>query len=723
MRFFKLNYLVISILISKTLWAQTNIDSLKNTLLKTSSDTTYVETLNKLTKVYRLSNPIIALDYAIKAEKIAENCNYKKGQALAYYNIAMLHADKGNNELAVENYKRSIKIYQQKNNNLGLSNAYENLGIIFFNQKQFEKALEYHYQSLKIKKTLNDSVRIANSYNNIGLVFYKQEKYDKALIQFYNSLRLKESLNDKYGMACSYKNIGEIYYEIASYEQAQVNLERSLKLFEETNNPSGISGSLLYLVEIYFIQNMIIKAQDAVSRCLKLNLNQGNIKGIAESYLKNGKINTSMGKPNEAYKNYQNSLKYYQKIGYNKGVIDSRYALADYYFDLNDFENAKTQLKKALEISEDSTNFIIEKYQIIKMLASIYLRQENYYHASEILQQVNILADSISKINSTKNISKIQRKFEFDKHMQEKETDAVRINADRKIHIHKINMVRNIVVIILLFFTITILILSKKSSEIKNKNKELLKQKNKIDKQIIELKTVKNELEKTTQTKEKFLSIIGHDLRNPFNAINSIVSVLTENTETLDHASLLKYLYIIKDAGANASSLLDNLLDWAKAESKNFTAKNEVVLINYILRGNILLIKEMARQKEIEIIEELQANPSVSIDKNMINTVIRNLLSNALKFTNPGGKIWVKTLVKGNEVKIIVQDTGIGISENQLSNLFEPSIIKQGLDGLASSGLGLILCKEFLAQNRQELRVDSKVNFGTTFWFYLPLIK
>jgi signal transduction histidine kinase len=197
--------------------------------------------------------------------------------------------------------------------------------------------------------------------------------------------------------------------------------------------------------------------------------------------------------------------------------------------------------------------------------------------------------------------------------------------------------------------------------------------------------------------------------------------MVVDHPKEMDDKILKKYLFLIKDAGANAMSLLENLLEWAKTQSGEIVAQKENISINYILRGNVLLIKEMARQKNIELIEKLEGNPSVYIDNNMINTVIRNLLSNALKFTTNGGKIWVKTIINNDEVKIIVQDSGVGISDELLSNLFEPGVVKRGLDGMASSGLGLILCKEFLLQHRQELRVDSKLNFGTTFWFYLPL--
>lgn len=702
------------------LQAQNNADSLITLLSQTQNDTLYVDILNQLSKTYRWNNPILALDYAVKAEKIAQNCNFHEGLTLAYHNIGALYADKGNNELALEYYNKCFKLYQLFDNQIGLANTYGNMGLIYRRQKNYDKALEYHNKSLEIKKELHDSIGIAYSYGNIGLVYTEQRKYDKALIHFYNSLRLKETLKDKYGMANSYGNIGIIYFEIESFDQAQVNLERSLMFFEETKNKTGISESLLYLGEIYQHQKKYDKAIDALNRSLELNKERENIEGIADAYLKIGKINIAIEKPYQAYENYINALEYYEKKQNQKGMVHSRLELAKYYIGFDDLENAKAQLKRALKIVEKQ-GYTKEDYEISKLLADIYLTQENYYKAATILKRANMLSDSLCVSNLDKEITQVQMQFEFDKRMQQKELDAVLLNNKHQLRLQKTKLFRNIFISVLLVITIIAFFINKRSIETKNKNKILETQKKQIDIQIAELKEQKSALEQANNTKNKFLSIIGHDLRNPFNAINSFVSLVAEHPKKMDDETLMKYLFLIKDAGANAMSLLENLLEWAKTQSGEIVAHKETVSINYILRGNVLLIKEMARQKNIELIENLEGNPSVHIDKNMINTVIRNLLSNALKFTNNGGNIWVKTIINNDEVKIVVQDSGVGISDDLLINLFEPGVIKRGLDGMASSGLGLILCKEFLLQHRQELRVDSKLNFGTTFWFYLPL--
>ena len=133
---------------------QSEADSLKNILSQTQDDTLYVEILNKLSKIYRWKNSILALDYAVKAEKIAKSCNYHKGLALAYHNIGALYADKGNNDLALDNYNRCFKLYQLYDNKMGLANVFGNMGLIYRRQKKYDQSLEFHNKSLKIKKEL-----------------------------------------------------------------------------------------------------------------------------------------------------------------------------------------------------------------------------------------------------------------------------------------------------------------------------------------------------------------------------------------------------------------------------------------------------------------------------------------------------------------------------------------------------------------------------------------
>ncbi|MBI9067149.1 MAG: tetratricopeptide repeat-containing sensor histidine kinase [Salinivirgaceae bacterium] len=699
---------------------QAKIDSLNALLTISQNDSNYVDILNELSKTCRWNDPIMAIDYAVKAEKIAESNNYLKGLALSYHNMGAIYADKRNNELAIEYYGRSLRIQQTLNNSKGMADLYGNMGLIFRRERNFEKALEYHNKSLEIKRKLKDTTGISYSYGNIGLVYSDQGKYDKALIHFYNSLRLKETLKDKYGMANSYGNIGVVYLKIGSIDQAQVNLERGLMYFEETKNNTGIAESLIYLGDIYWQQKNPAKAIKALKRSMDIYKENGNMKGMADANLKIGEIQFAIGREYNASQRFLVALDYYEKLNETSGIISSKYLLANYNYNIDSLDLAKYQLKKALDLAEKN-HFDKERYNILKLLAEVYIKQENYYRASIVLTETNKLGDSISRLKLDKEVLQIQMQHDFDRQLQLKDFEEKRRIQEQQLRVKRITQVGNTFLLGLILASIMAVIIYRKSRIIKKKNAVLEEQQNKISEQLETLKKQKADLQSANETKDRFLAIIGHDLRNPFNAINSFISMVTEPSYSFDSQMIKKYLMLIKEAGANAQSLLENLFEWALNQSGELEIKKEKVSLNFLLKGNILLVKEMAAQKNITIIEQLFDDPAVVVDKNMINTVIRNLVSNAVKFTPDNGKIIVSTIVNDGDIKITVRDTGCGISNEQLASLVESGVIKKGKDGMASSGLGLILCKDFLANHHQDLHVESTPNIGTSFWFYLPL--
>ena len=698
------------------------LDSLKNLLNITTNDSIYVDILNKLSKVYRWNEPIVAMDYAVKAEKLSQPIQYREGIALAYHNIGAIYADKNNNELALEYYQKSLKLNETLNNRKGMADVLGNLGLIYRRQRNYERSLEFQNRSLKFYRELNDSIGISNCYGNIGLIFSDQGKYDKALIQYYNGLRMKESLRDKTGMANAYGNIGYIYLKINSLDQAKVNLERSLGLFEEIDNKTGIAEASLYLGDIYQSHKETDKAIKSFRKCFQIYRDKGNPKGMADASIKLGTIFYSIKKDSLALFEFQRSLDLYQKANDPEGITNAKISLSRYLIDQEIFDQAGQKLNEALWVAQKE-HFFQQEYEILGLLAIVHMSWNDYQAAALYLSKSKALADTIYNRKLDKEVTQLQMQYDFDKKMTEKEFDEKAKKIQHDLQIKRVNHIRNISLAALLGITILSIFLFRKSKIIKEKNKILQQQQVQIIEQMEELQEQKKQLEKANQTKDKFLSIIGHDLRNPFNAISTFVSLVTEHPEMMQPEVIQRYLLLIKDAGANAQSLLENLLEWAMRQSDELKINPEKVALNYILRGNALLIREMAFQKNISVYEELDKNPQVLIDKNMINTVIRNLLSNALKFTPTGGSITIKSEIVNQQVIISVIDTGIGITPDQQAILFEPGISKKGQGGSGSSGLGLILCKDFLSLHGKELRVESKVNIGTKFWFYLDLVK
>lgn len=234
----------------------------------------------------------------------------------------------------------------------------------------------------------------------------------------------------------------------------------------------------------------------------------------------------------------------------------------------------------------------------------------------------------------------------------------------------------------------------------------------------------KNEqLVKINAEKDKFFSILAHDLRGPFNGFLGLTQLMSEQLNELTMDEVQKMASSMKNSAANLFRLLENLLHWARFEQGLMSFEPKVVDLLSVVNESMGMTMELARKKEIEIECFVPDSIKVIADLNMLQTIIRNLISNAVKFTRRGGLITIAARNAGKQsVEITIQDTGIGMSESMLENLFlvDVKTNRKGTEGELSTGLGLILCKEFVEKHGGEIRVQSKEGAGSVFYVTFP---
>jgi len=233
-------------------------------------------------------------------------------------------------------------------------------------------------------------------------------------------------------------------------------------------------------------------------------------------------------------------------------------------------------------------------------------------------------------------------------------------------------------------------------------------------------------LKELNATKDRFFSIIAHDLRSPFQGFLGLTQILEEELSTLTMTEIKEIAASLSASANNHFRLLDNLLQWSQIQKGSVPFSPEVINLNALVNESITPLIESAKTKGIEITRAISDSIEVLADKNMLQTVIRNLLSNALKFTHTGGKVTLLTKINEDKfVEISVQDTGIGMSREMVDNLFrlDISTSRRGTNDEPSTGLGLLLCHEFIEKHGGKLRVESEVGKGSTFRFTLSLIK
>ena len=236
------------------------------------------------------------------------------------------------------------------------------------------------------------------------------------------------------------------------------------------------------------------------------------------------------------------------------------------------------------------------------------------------------------------------------------------------------------------------------------------------------LKVSESRLRELNATKDKFFSIIAHDLRNPFNAIIGFSNILVEQMNAKEYEGVEEYAGIIQNSSQRAMDLLMNLLEWSRAQTGKIEFSPETIEIVSLIDKVAELLNDTAQQKSITISRKNSFNLPVFADKAMISTILRNLISNAIKFTNPGGSIVISAEQKQNELMITVSDNGTGIKKESINKLFriEESTSTIGTQNEKGTGLGLLLCKEFILKHNGRIWVESEWGKGSEFHFTLP---
>ena len=245
---------------------------------------------------------------------------------------------------------------------------------------------------------------------------------------------------------------------------------------------------------------------------------------------------------------------------------------------------------------------------------------------------------------------------------------------------------------------------------------ELTRQKVMIEKQ-------RKELESLNATKDKFFSIIAHDLKNPFASLIGASDFLVNSYDELSSTQLDNFLGIINRSARQGYRLLENLLEWSRMQTGTISWKPKQVDLWNLVTEVVNLLTGSAESKDICLEADVDENLKAFVDENMIQTVVRNLVSNAIKFTPRGGEILVTSHKTDGYIEISVSDSGIGIGEDKIDKLFriDEQVTQNGTENETGTGLGLILCKEFVEKHGGTIRVESQLGKGSKFIFTIPV--
>jgi len=384
-------------------------------------------------------------------------------------------------------------------------------------------------------------------------------------------------------------------------------------------------------------------------------------------------------------------------------------------------------LKKVVIFSE--TNQDILK-RLALSLDDVYVEEgQEVFHKGDRLNAMYIIVNGSVKVHDDNHIFTefAENDFFGEYSLIDSSVRSATVTAKQKTHLLRLNQ-KEFLAIMEQDIEVSKAILKALIKRLRNNNilEERLTQNSiKIQKQRDELDEQKRKLEELNATKDKFFTIIAHDLKNPFNTVIGLTELLKERFDTYETSKVKEFIDQIFIFSNNIYHLLEDLLEWAKVQTGKLKVNREKTDIFELVNETYNLYREKARNKNIKLISTVDIGTYAFIDKYMVNTVIRNLVSNAIKFTYNGGEVCINTYTKGDFIHVSVKDNGVGIAKNDLENVFSigSNYSTPGTDQESGTGLGLIICKEFIEKNGGVIQVQSEINKGAEFVFSLPVFK
>lgn len=737
------------------------VDSLMNVYRTAKQDSTKILALVDIAFLYHRSKPDTCIAISKQIIEKSEKINYQKGKSRGLNSMAAAYRVKSNYQQALENQFKSLKIAEEINDKQGMSNSFAGLGMIYRLQGNYPLALENQFKSLKIAEEANRKVEMANGYNNIGNIYNVQGNSDLALEYYQKSLKIREQIGDKIGIATSLGSISIIYRNAGKYELALETYQKSLKIFEELKDKQGIAIVLEHLGNIYDKQGNYPLALDYLFKSLKvceeigdkegLTYCFGNIAGIYQKTKEYDKSIEYASKGLEIAKEVKAlpQIKHLSKILYEtyklKGNFSEALEQHEIYKKMNDsmfnVEKSKAiaNLESKVELERKQKEIdLLNKDKKLQQIeaekernARLALQKESEARELWALaqkeqdrrKQDSLLALAQKASLEAGRLKAVEKQLQAES--EKKQLEILKEKEARKLQSYIVYLVLLgfISVLIFAYFIYRSKLKERKAKEeVLHKNEEISMQSEEIRSQRDVLDTQRTELIQINATKDKLFAIIGHDLRSPINTLLSMIDLL--KNEYISPKEFTELSGNLKSNVENIHFTLNNLLSWANSQREGLVTNPQSVHIHELVEENIRFLEEVAKAKDIHLENYVAKNVVVWADNEQINLVIRNLMSNALKFTPKHGLVQIRAALQNDFYEIAIEDNGMGMSQEQMNKLFQETthFSTAGTQGEKGTGIGLLLCKEMVEENKGKISVESQVGKGTIFKFSLPAI-
>jgi len=608
--------------------------------------------------------------YAQKAYQLAVENKQVPLQAKALFYLGENWFASSDYQLAIPLYKKALISYTEVKDSTSIVNCYKLIGLCYYNMDQGDKAIANFWEGMKLCE--NHPETTARLLSNMAMSHARMRNFTDAISYYRRALSLNSSIRNFDGMVVNYNGLGEIYKLMHRPDSALTNYQKARNINKDTYlqavTTSNIAG--IYLNYPDSIQKAIsyLEQSWAIFRSLEM---------------------------------YQYEAEFKQGIGII--LLKQR-----------KYKPAIAALKSSIEINDKYKRGYKIKTTCYNLLSKVYERMGDYKNSLAHMKLYIQYSDSMAQKEKYERLANLEKRYETER----KENQIARLQARQELTLTELRKNKQLkqlgiaaaFLLFLLLFFIWLKYLDK------NKLNKLLASKNRA------IEKSEKELRILNAAKNKFFSIIAHDLKNPLHTVLGYSFLLHNDYDRYNEAERRKFAGDIYQSTNNIFRLLQNLLEWSRSQTGRLNFSPAVVEFQKILDNSMSVLKTLADQKNIEIKTGNEPDLKIFADPLMIETVLRNLINNAIKFTPEGGHIEVAAKETDGQVLISVTDTGIGISEEESQNLFriDSKVKRKGTNNEDGSGLGLILCQEFVSKHNGKIWVESTLGKGSEFKVSIP---
>ncbi|TCO11029.1 tetratricopeptide repeat-containing sensor histidine kinase [Natronoflexus pectinivorans] len=608
---------------------------------------------------------IDTLNDFISEELNTDSIDYKI-VSWAYLKQGQLNQTIGRSFESIVSLENALKYAYLSEDSIEISNAHYQLGSSYTILGRYEEALESYARALEIDRALESWMGVAMDLNSIGRIYEVWGKFDQALKFLIESLAISEEIGNQNLIALRYASIGSVYKSKSEYSTALEWLYKSLELEKNNNNKLRQGYRFDQIGEIYTLQGNFELANYYLNKALSI-FNEKNIPTSQSITLNHLGLNSLKNNDyNNAITFYNKSLSIAKEINHSNMLIKNKKGLSELYKAIGDF-------KRALDFYQQ------------------YVEQKDSAFTEKASQELMFFKAKFETEKKEKELAVLN---------QEKLERELALNKSKQ---QKAFMIGLSIILITLLITIYNRYMLKKQAQIK-------------------LSAINTQLKETNKTKDLFFNIMAHDLKNPIYAFRNISLAVHDNYKDLDRNEIVYYLKELKSSSGKLCTFLDDLLKWASSQIGRIKPTVQPFKIRPIIDEVVHLHQTMLSEKDIALLVDIPETHEAMADKNMIKTVLRNIISNAIKSTENKGQIKVLSKNKSDTLTLQICDNGKGMSRETIKNLFSITSKLSGFNTGSEtvSGLGLILSDEFIRKNNGSIEVESSIGKGSIFSIHLP---